>query len=123
VHGETILVRSLELTFDVLESRYGPSRGLNIWRFPRCVTTSSQMIPRLDARLAGDSTLVDPPGYHSNHSKQSNHCNQGSLKIPRPVTREKTHVGFNVMYLLLLSNFNQNWNVLTNFNKNIQYQN
>jgi hypothetical protein len=32
------------------------------------------------------------------------------------------HVGFHVTYPLLLSSFNQNWNVLTDFTKTFQYK-
>jgi hypothetical protein len=40
----------------------------------------------------------------------------------QPLPYAETHVDFHVSCLLLFPNFNQNWNVVTDFSKTHQYQ-
>lgn len=87
-----------------------------VWHISGCVMMSSLQISQLIALLVGNFSRGDSP---DNQSKNYNKCNLG---IPHPVTRSETHAGSSVKFSLLLSEFNQNMNLLSHFCKTAQHQ-
>jgi hypothetical protein len=62
-------------------------------------------------------------GNQDDHSNEGNHGNQSTLGIPAlSLERREMHVGLHVKCMLLLSDFDQTWNVSTDFSKTLQYK-
>jgi hypothetical protein len=72
------------------------------------------MIQQVNKCMCSVTVLAFCQNFTFNLGNCSNHGKQGSLEIPYSV---ETNVGHHVNCLLLMSNFNTNWTVLTDFRK------